>query len=113
MNSHQHLKLVVTKTLADQSMCGCQVNGRLVLEGPLRVHWGVRKPIQLTEKDESPVPHDPREWRQSYCRAMANGLDEDFLQVATPIKPLQQPMGMLIFFGNKRSSQPPSCSSLS
>ncbi|ELU08705.1 hypothetical protein CAPTEDRAFT_212368 [Capitella teleta] len=56
-----------------------EVNGRLVLEGPLRVHWGVSKPIQLKEKDEV-APKDSREWRQSYCRALANGLDESFLQ---------------------------------
>lgn len=58
------------------------MNGRLVLEGPLRVHWGVSKPIQLKEKDEV-APKDSREWRQSYCRALANGLDESFLQVGS------------------------------
>jgi hypothetical protein len=56
-----------------------QVNGRLVLEGPLRIHWEVQSSIKLAEKDESPVSKET--WRRSYTIAMANGLDDDFLQV--------------------------------
>ncbi len=57
-----------------------QVNGRLVLEGVLRVFWGVSCPIQLKPKDDTPPP---KAWRRSYSMAIHNGLEDD-LFLASP-----------------------------
>ena len=54
-----------------------QVNERLVVEGVLRVSWGVLCPIQLQPKDEAL----PKSWRRSYHIAMENGLEEDLRQL--------------------------------
>lgn len=61
-----------------------QVNGRLVLDGMLRIHWGVQTSIKLKEKDdvENGTADTRDSYRRSYCMAMANGLDEDLLQVS-------------------------------
>ena len=56
-----------------------QVNGQLVLEGVLLIHWRVQSYIRLAEKDESRASRE--NWRHSYTMAMHNGLDEDLLRV--------------------------------
>ena len=58
-----------------------QVNGRLVLEGPLRVYWHVACQIQLKPKDDS-APSTPKSVRRSYQMAIGNGLEEEILSVS-------------------------------
>jgi len=56
-----------------------QVNGRLVLDGPLRVNWGVQSAIQFKKKDddnEGQTPETPQHWRKSYKLAINNGLND-------------------------------------
>jgi hypothetical protein len=53
-----------------------EVNNRLILEGLLRVRWGVTKEIHLKRKDDIPTKLSPRRCRKSYMLAMDNGLDE-------------------------------------
>ena len=54
-----------------------QERGEILVEGPLRIHWGVATPIQLKQKDDSlpskPVRQQPN-WRRSYAMAITNGL---------------------------------------
>ena len=57
----------------------------------MRVHWGVKQPIQFKEKDElgsgggeqQEAQHLAKELRRSYCMAINNGLDQDFLSVSS------------------------------
>ena len=63
-----------------------QLNGKTILEGQLRVHWGVKSPIKLKDKDDVPVtytrtPDTPKSWRRSYSMAIRNGLGEGFTKV--------------------------------
>lgn len=62
-----------------------QVNGRIVLEGVLRVFWGVSRPIQLKPKDDTPPP---KSWRRSYSMAINNGLEDELLLVRNLLLPL-------------------------
>ena len=66
------------KKVTQNAFLYLQVNGRIVLEGVLRVFWGVSCPIQLKPKDDT--PHS-KSWRRSYSMAIYNGLNDDFLQV--------------------------------
>jgi Ras association domain-containing protein 2/4 len=53
-----------------------QVNGRLVLEGALRIHWGVLNMIHLKEDDDQRTVVTIRK-RNSYRSAIVNGLDDE------------------------------------
>ncbi|XP_064619736.1 ras association domain-containing protein 2-like isoform X2 [Lineus longissimus] len=55
-----------------------EVNNRLILEGLLRLRWGVTKEIHLKPKDDIPAKLSPRRSRKSYMLAIDNGLDEIF-----------------------------------
>jgi len=50
----------------------CQLDGRQVHEGQLRVHWGIRSPICFKQKDESPAPMKAR---HSLCVPGMDGYD--------------------------------------
>ena len=52
-----------------------EVNGRLVLEGSLKIHWSVKCAIHLKPKDDS-APPTPKAWRKSYKQAIDNGCDD-------------------------------------
>ena len=50
-----------------------------MLEGPLRVNWGVQSAIQFKKKDddnEGQTPETPKHWRKSYKLAINNGLND-------------------------------------
>ncbi|KAG8223193.1 hypothetical protein J437_LFUL000359 [Ladona fulva] len=53
-----------------------EVNGRLVLEGALRIHWGVLNMIHLKEDDDQRTVVTIRK-RNSYRNAIFNGMDDD------------------------------------
>ncbi|XP_046393955.1 ras association domain-containing protein 4 [Ischnura elegans] len=53
-----------------------EVNGRLVLEGALRIHWGVLNMIHLKEDDDQRTVVTIRK-RNSYRSAIVNGLDDE------------------------------------
>ena len=54
-----------------------------MLEGPLRVNWGVQSAIQFKKKDdESRTTVTPKHWRKSYKLAINYGLEGQELQVS-------------------------------
>jgi len=51
-----------------------EVNGRMVLEGVLRIYWGIHSVIQLKEDDDQrlPIATSPSKHQR---RAVSNGID--------------------------------------
>lgn len=43
-----------------------QSTDQLVIEGPVRIYWGVLQPIQLQEFDNVPSVPSPTSWRHSF-----------------------------------------------
>lgn len=48
-----------------------EVNGRLVLEGVLKLYWGIHSPIQLKEDDDQRLPCNT--FTSKYQRRISNG----------------------------------------
>jgi len=49
-----------------------EVGGVYILEGQLRIHWGLERPIRFKQKDETATPSKYR--HSSYCFAVSNEL---------------------------------------
>lgn len=43
-----------------------QSTDQLVIEGPVRIYWGVVQPIRLQEFDDVPSVPSPTSWRHSF-----------------------------------------------
>lgn len=58
-----------------------EVNGRLILEGSLRIHWGVQGVIHLKENDDQRTVVTVRK-RNSYRRSQEFDSDEDIYDIS-------------------------------
>jgi len=51
-------------------------SGDLIIQGPLRIYWGVNKPIQLQQFDNVPSNVPETNWRHSFIPGSHNQTED-------------------------------------